>query len=102
MIQYENIFLSSKTSAVLRASSASGFRNLAVERTYSYPKFPALCGRRVEGIDYMVTHHIVVQHKLNEHCVQRFVSSTHFSKLLFSVLSTPRLSLVSFYVLLCT
>ena len=49
MIQYENIFLSSKTFAVLRASSASGFRNLAVERTYSYPKFPALCGRRVES-----------------------------------------------------
>ena len=54
------------------------------------------------GKHYMVAHHIVVQHKLIEHCVQRLVSSTHFSKLLFSVLSTPRLSLVSFYVLLCT
>ena len=54
------------------------------------------------GKHYMVAHHIVVQHKLIEHCAQRLVSSTHFSKLLFSVLSTPRLSLVSFYVLLCT
>ena len=53
------------------------------------------------GKHYMVAHHIVVRHKLIEHCAQRLVSSTHFSKLLFSVLSTPRLSLVSFYVLLC-
>ena len=58
--------------------------------------------RQSWGKHYMVAHHIVVQHKLIEHCVQRLVSSTHFSKLLFSVLSTPRLSLVSFYVLLCT
>ena len=50
----------------------------------------------------MLAHHIVVQHKLNKHCVQRLVSSTRFSKLLFSVLSTPRLSFLSFYVLLCT
>ena len=50
------------------------------------------------GKHYMVAHHIVVQHKLIEHCVQRLVSSMHFSKLLFSVFSTPRLSLVSFYV----
>ena len=56
---------------------------------------------RTDGKHYMVAHHIVVQHKLIEHCAQRLVSSTHFSKLLFSVLSTPRLSLVSFYVLLC-
>ena len=54
------------------------------------------------GMHYMLAHHIVVQHKLNEHCLQRLVSSTHFSKLLFSVLSTPRLSFLSFYVLLCT
>ena len=57
--------------------------------------------RRFFGKHYMVAHHIVVRHKLIEHCAQRLVSSTHFSKLLFSVLSTPRLSLVSFYVLLC-
>ena len=56
----------------------------------------------IKGKHYMVAHHIVVQHKLIEHCVQRLVSSTHFSKLLFSVLSTPRLSFLSFYVLLCT
>ena len=54
------------------------------------------------GKYYMLAHHIVVQHKLIEQCVQRLVSSTHFSKLLFSVLSTPRLSFVSFSVLLCT
>ena len=53
------------------------------------------------GMHYMLEHHIVVQHKLSEHCL-RLVSSTHFSKLLFSVLSTPRLSFLSFYVLLCT
>ena len=34
------------------------------------------------GKSYMVAHHIVVQHKLNEHCAQRFVSNKHFSKLL--------------------
>ena len=34
------------------------------------------------GMHYMVAHHIVVQHKLNEHCAQRFVSNKHFSKLL--------------------
>ena len=62
--------------------------------TLCYPVFPCKY--------YMLAHHIVVQHKLNEHCVQRLVSSAHFSKLLFSVLSTPRLSFVSFYVLLCT
>ena len=48
------------------------------------------------GKYYMVAQHIVVQHKLNEKCVQRLVSNTHF---FLSVLSTPRLSLVSFYVL---
>ena len=53
------------------------------------------------GKYYMLAHHIVVQHKLNEQCVG-LVSSTHFSQLLFSVLSTPLLSFVSFYVLLCT
>ena len=62
--------------------------------TMCYPVFP--------GKYYMLAHHIVVQHKLNEQCVQRLVSSTRFSKLLCSVLSTPRLSFVSFYVLLCT
>ena len=51
------------------------------------------------GNYYMLAHHIVVQHKLNEQCVKRLVSSTHFTKLLLSVPSTPRLS---FYVLLCT
>ena len=34
------------------------------------------------GMHYMLAHHIVVQHKLIEHCAQRFVSNTHFSKLL--------------------
>ena len=34
------------------------------------------------GMHYMVAQHIVVQHKLNEHCAQRFVSNKHFSKLL--------------------
>ena len=33
------------------------------------------------SMNYMLAHHIVVQHKLNEHCAQRFVSNTHFSKL---------------------
>ena len=51
---------------------------------------------------FMLAHHVVVQHKLNEQCVQRLVSSAHFSKLLYSVLSTPPLSFVSFYVPLCT
>ena len=51
------------------------------------------------GKYYMLAHHIVVQHKLNEQCVQCLVSSTHFSKLIFSVPS-PRLSFVSFYVLI--
>ena len=37
---------------------------------------------RFYGKHYMVAHHIVVQHKLIEHCAQRFVSNTHFSKLL--------------------
>ena len=54
------------------------------------------------GKHYMIAHHIVVQHKLTKHCIQRLVSSTSFSKLLFSVLSSPRLSFLSFYVLLCT
>ena len=39
-------------------------------------------GELAEGMHYMVAHHIVVQHKLNEHCAQRFVSNKHFSKLL--------------------
>ena len=54
------------------------------------------------GKYYMVAHHIVVQHKLNKHCVQCLLISPRFSKLLFSVLSTPRLSFLFFYVLLCT
>ena len=36
---------------------------------------------RKMGMNYMLAHHIVVRHKLNEHCAQRFVSNTHFSKL---------------------
>ena len=44
------------------------------------------------GKHYMVVHHIVVQHKLIEHCAQRFVSNTHFSKLLLSVLFSPLVS----------
>ena len=75
-------------------------RNLSTndfgENAVSFRHFRGLLGKH-----YMVAHHIVVRHKLIEHCAQRLVSSTHFSKLLFSVLSTPRLSLVSFYVLLC-
>ena len=55
---------------------------------------------RFPGKYYMITHHIVVQHKLNKHCVQRLISSTRFLKLLFSVLSIPRLSFLSFYVLI--
>ena len=39
------------------------------------------------GKYYMLAHHIVVQHKLNEQCVTRLVSSTHFSKLVFSAVS---------------
>ena len=35
-----------------------------------------------DGMHYMLAHHIVVQRKLIEHCAQRFVSNTHFSKLL--------------------
>ena len=70
--------------------------------TFSRRFFPKVKAKScLDGKHYMVAHHIVVQHKLIEHCAQRLVSSTHFSKLLFSVLSTPRLSLVSFYVLLC-
>ena len=38
------------------------------------------------GMHYMLAHHIVVQHKLIEHCAQRFVSNTHFSKLFTSPL----------------
>ena len=34
------------------------------------------------GMHYMLAHHIVVEHKLIEHCAQRFVSNTHFSRLL--------------------
>ena len=35
-----------------------------------------------EGMNYMLAHHIVVQHKLYEHCAQRFVSKTFFSVLI--------------------
>ena len=35
----------------------------------------------LQGMNYMLAHHIVVQQKLNEHCAQRVVSNTHFSKL---------------------
>ena len=45
-----------------------------------------------DGMYYMLAHHIVVQHKLNEHCAQRFVTNTHFSKLLFCVLISPLVS----------
>ena len=44
--------------------------------------FCAVAEPRNCGMHYMVAHHIVVQHKLNEHCAQRFVSNKHFSKLL--------------------
>ena len=33
------------------------------------------------SMNYMLAHHIVVQHKLNEHCAQRFVSSPFLSLL---------------------
>ena len=55
-------------------------------------------GNEIDGKYYMVANHIVVQYKLNKHFVQRLVSSTRFSKLLFSLLTSPFLSLL---VLLC-
>ena len=46
--------------------------------------------QRAEGMNYMLAHHIVVQHKLYEHCTQRFVSKTFFFKTFFlSVLIRP-------------
>ena len=51
----------------------------------------------------MVAHHIVVQHKLIEHCVQRLVSSTlsqNSSFLYFLLLACPFCPFMSFYVLI--
>ena len=59
----------------------------------------------IKGKHYMVAHHIVVQHKLIEHCVQRLVSSTlsqNSSFLYFLLLACPFCPFMSFYVLLCT
>ena len=44
------------------------------------------------GMHYMVAHHIVVQHKLNEHCAQRLWAINTSQNYFFTVLISPLVS----------